>query len=179
MLQIQTGQYHSWNRRMDLGKGFYAMGGFKINVIVNNTYDVSMTEIKNSGYVTELNNWAGTQSFAGFGTFKCVNSGSGNLDFDILAMLAFEAGVKWRLNDEMFLYTGAYFDYGLNDPTKDARKSVSDYDYSSNVKADRPVDLKDFGLVSVSDRVNVMTIGVKLRLSFIRNASPYDCPRGF
>jgi hypothetical protein len=150
------------------------MGGFKLNVLVNNTYETTVEKISNAAYYPDLDNWAATQEFAGFGTFKNKNSGGGSFDFDVLAMLALEAGVKWRLNDEVFLYTGAYFDYGLNDPTKDVRTPISDYDYSNPEKNPPQIEL-----LTVADRVNLMTIGIKLRLAFIRNSSPYDCPRGF
>jgi len=180
MLHFQSGQYQSWNRRADIGKIFYAMTGFKVNVIVKNTHEMTMTKVKNLGYFPDTENWVGTQRFAGFGTANCKNSGSGSLDFDVMAMLALEAGMKWRIDDAVYLYTGIYFDYGLNDPAKDARKSMEDYDTYTKMRSTfGDIDIKDVPPLSVSDRVNLMTVGVKLRIAFIRNSSPYDCPRGF
>jgi len=181
MLQFQSGQYHSWNRSSDIGKGFYVMAGFKFNVVANHKYDITMTKVYNEGYFPDVKNKVGTQRFQGFGTANCINSGSGSLDFNILAMLALEAGMKWRLDDAVFLYTGVYFDYGLNDPTKDTRKSMESYDVYGKMKSNKigDVDIKDMPLISASDRINLMTLGIKLRLAFVKNSSPYDCPRGF
>jgi len=156
------------------------MAGLKVNIILKNTHEMTISEVKNFGYFPDIDNWVGTQRFAGFGTANCKNSGSGNLDFDVMAMLALEGGMKWRIDDAVFLYTGVYFDYGLNDPTKDARKSMESYNIYSKMKSTAgDIDIKDLPLISVSDRVNLMTIGIKLRLAFVKNSSPYDCPRGF
>jgi hypothetical protein len=68
----------------------------------------------------------------------------------------------------MFLYTGMFFDYGLNDPTKKNRKSPSDYTDPT---------INDMQLLQFSDRIHLFTFGIKLRLAFAKGAgSPMACP---
>ena len=167
MLQFQSVQSQSWSRKADLAQGFYAMMGFKFNVLLSNNYESKIASLYNMAHNLDRDNWAGTQEFAGLGHFK-GKSGSGNFGY-MHALFAFEAGMKWRVSDNMYLYTGAYLDYGLNDPSKNSRTSITDYT--------SPESLEDIALIDFSSNTHLMTIGVKLRLAFIRYSSQLSCPQ--
>ena len=82
--------------------------------------------------------------------------------------------MKWALSDKLFLYTGAYLDYGLNDIVKDSRNQNftkfgdtseglvlrnnsflnSTIGYSSNTLTQK-----------LSDKVIPVSIGLKVRLA--------------
>ena len=109
MLQYQTmPSQSSWGRSSGSQQGFYAMGGLKLNILLSNSYESSIKTLRNEAYYPDFNNWAATQNFAGLGNFK-GRKAKGNVGY-VQAMLALEAGMKWRISNEMFIYTGAYFD---------------------------------------------------------------------
>jgi hypothetical protein len=166
--QIMKNQNQMWDKRSNLNYGFYSMIGVKLNVLISNTYDSEVEALYNKAYYLDLENWAATQRFAGLGRFK-GNKGKRKMGY-VHAMFAFEAGVKWRIASNMFLYTGAYLDCGLNDPAKDNRTSASDYIF--------PDDLQEFKLLTFANRTNLMTVGVKVRLAFFRNSDhQLKCPQ--
>jgi hypothetical protein len=75
-------------------------------------------------------------------------------------------GMKWRIADNMYLYTGAYIDYGLNDPAKNNRIPTSDYIFP---------DYQELELLKFAEQTNLMTIGIKLRLAFTQNYNQLNC----
>jgi len=169
MIQFQTMQNQSgWNRRNDAKQGFYAMAGVKLNILLNNTYESKMASIYNLEHVLDLDNWADTQEFIGLGKHKGKSS-KGDFGY-VQALLAIEAGMKWRVSDNMYLYTGAYLDYGLNDPGKNSKTPLDDYDYRF------PKDMQ-LELLGFADRTNLLVIGIKLRLAFIKYFDQMSCPQ--
>ena len=168
MIQFQSRQNQTWSRKADMAQGFYAMTGIKLNVLFNSTYESRMVMQDNTAYYPDLDNWANTQLFAGLGHFK-GKSADGDFGY-IHALFTFEAGMKWRIADNMFLYTGAYLDYGLNDPSQSIRTPIADNNYID------PTNL-DYSLLEFSSQTNLMTFGVKVRLSFIKYFSQLSCPQ--
>ena len=77
-----------------------------------------MLSITNEGYYPDYDNWLTMPEFAGFGTFTNQYF-NGELKLAVTAMLAAEIGAKWKLGEKVALYTGFYFDYGLNNSLKD------------------------------------------------------------
>jgi len=164
MLQFQTKQKQYWSWTRSQKAGFYALGGIRINLLFNNKYEASVKELENHAYYTDMHNWAETQTFAKLGKFQGTNN-SGKLDFGVLVMLALETGVKWRIDNNHFIYTGVFFDCGLNNPTKDNRR-----DYTEITS---PNQLPDLGLLKFSDRLNAMAVGVKVRFAFTKRQRGY------
>ncbi len=78
-------------------------------------------------------------------------------------MLSAEAGMKWGLKNNMSLYTGIYFDYGLNNISKDKTNN------SKNLVTYQPDAPGDFvystGYQSYQKQIAPLVIGVTLRLS--------------
>ena len=102
MLQFQVGDEQQ----------FYVAVGGKIGFPVNGKYKSTST-IKNSGYYEKENcEYSEGWEFRGFGTF--AREVKGDLNFKTAFFLSFELGMKWKLNEALSLYTGAYMDYGLS-----------------------------------------------------------------
>jgi hypothetical protein len=112
-----------------------------------------------------MNNWAGTQIPQGYGEWNNIPNSEGNLDFGVLVLFACEAGMKWRIDNNIFVYTGAFFDCGLNDPIKDRRRD--DMDYTN------PRQITEVPLLKCSNKVNLMVVGVKVRFAFTRSQRPW------
>ena len=167
MLRYQTQQNTvSWRRTQDSYNGFYAMGGINAGFPLIDTYQSEITTVTNAAYFPELDNWAATQRFAGLGTFDDGIVADGDLALDLSLRLALEAGFKWRLKNNFLLYTGAFCNFGLNNTTQSTREPVR-----NNIAADR---LTDFPFITFSDKIDMLTVGVILRLAFFRK--PQNCP---
>ena len=155
-----------WNKPQHV---FYAMGGLKTSMSVNNRYKGGIKTISNKAYYPELDNWAATQKFAGLGEFD-RESAEGEFDLGLCFSLALEAGIKWRLNGYKYLYTGVFFDYGLNniDRTKINRMPIRN---DINVE-----HFTDFTFLTYPDKLQIRSIGINARLAFYRapNACKHD-----
>ena len=171
MLQFQTMEQtqSTWRhkRSSDAKAGFYGMAGVKLNVLISNTYESKVASLYNTVHIVELHNWADTQEVDDLGWYKGKPQ-KGDFGF-VQAFLAVEAGMKWRISSNMFLYTGGFLDYALNDPSKNDRKPTSDYTTSESIK--------NPSLLEISDQQNLMVVGVKLRLAFIKYSDQLSCPQ--
>jgi len=160
MLLFQTKQRHPWHWQYSK-VGFYAMGGMRMHLLFNNKYETSATKLYNAAYYVEQGVIIDTQEFAGLG-FANINSGSeGKIKFGIMASVALETGVKWRLDRNIFFYTGVYFDCGLNDPFKNDRESLGNYTSKKQIE-------KHLGILQFPDKMNLLAVGVKVRIGFWR-----------
>jgi hypothetical protein len=166
MLQFQTQQKQYWSWKQSPKANFYAMGGLKLLFLFNNKYDAHVRMLSNAAYYPEYNNWTATQIFAGYGDFKTGYSGSGKMEFGVMAMFALELGAKWWLGNNLNIYTGAFFDCGLNDPIKDSRDSYNKY--TSEASLEGLEDYEGLKILKVSDRANMIVVGIKVRFAFSR-----------
>ncbi|MDR2972746.1 MAG: hypothetical protein LBU83_12620 [Bacteroidales bacterium] len=164
MFIFQTKQKQSWSWKQDQKAAFYAMCGVKVLFLFDNKYEASVKTLRNEAYYPGMDNWATTQLFAGYGNFKGY-ANKGKMEFGVVAMLAVEMGVKWRIENNMCIYTGAFFDCGLNDPIKDSRQSSGNYT--------DPESLKDLSILKVANKNYLMAVGIKLRLAFSKRLRPY------
>ena len=81
-------------------------------------------------------------------------------DEDSFMELALEAGARSCLTSTLSLFAGVYFDYGLNNSSKDSRNRFIKYD------RDNPRDFSVNSVASLeSDPLRLMAVGLKLRLS--------------
>ncbi|MCL2289559.1 MAG: PorT family protein [Bacteroidetes bacterium] len=167
MLQFQTKQKHNRNWRKDKKSAFYVMAGAKALFLIKNDYTSNIASFSNAAYYPDFDNWIATLTTLGLGAFDNVSS-EGTLSFNVLAMVALEAGMKWRIRKNLFLYSGVYFDYGLNDPTKNGRILPGDYTTAEY--------LKNPALLKFTNRINLMTAGIKLRLAFFKPPDFEPCP---
>jgi len=151
MLQFQTRHKYYSNWKKGQKGAFYAMTGLHFLLLLDNKYEVGIQNLSNMAYYPEIDNWAGSQGFKGLGTFD-GNSNNRSLNIGVLAMFAFEAGVKWRIGAKTYLYTGAYFNYGLHDPATKYRTSTHNYI--------TPESVDSINLLRFTDRINAMATGI-------------------
>ena len=152
MLQFQS----------QLDQGFYLKGGIKAGIPLVGKYESHGAKVTNTGFYPKYDNWATGQEFAGFGVFD-EKSFDGNLELDVSLIFAFETGMKWRIGRNFSLYTGAYFDIGLNNAAKNQNMPFIAYSVSN-----APEFTANSVLSSFSNRTNIIAAGVKLRLAFRR-----------
>ena len=167
MVQFQTKQKQYLNWRRSQRAGFYAQGGIKVLFLIDNKFETRLDTMRNWAYYPDLKNWAKTQRFKGFGSFEGTTN-TGKMDFGVMVMASLEAGVKWRISSNFFIYTGAFFDCALNDPMKDNREPCEKYN--------DPLpggNLEHIPLLSFMEKANLMSVGVKLRFAFTRYQRPY------
>jgi len=159
MFQFQTKQpQENWKEEY-LNVGFYALAGVKLHLLFGRTYDANITALSNAAYYPEADNWAVTQLFAGLGEFAGKNA-DGKLGVGMLASFAIETGLKWRVGENLYLYSGLFFDCGLNDPTKNKREPVSNFVTVEN--------LPNLSLLAFYKHSVLMNAKIKLRLSLYR-----------
>lgn len=165
MLQFQHGEKNKW----------FMSAGVKIGIPVSGKYKSSASEIINKGYFYDTGNWGGeSQEFMGFGTYANYKNDE-DIDFNVVCLFSAELGMKWGLTDKMSLYTGAYFDYGLNDivkgghdrsftklvETQDGIKTLNNSILNSSIGYSNNTFTQE-----LTERVVPMAVGLKLRLSF-------------
>lgn len=163
MAQFQSGEKNK----------LYAQAGVKLGIPVKGKYKSSASEMVNKGFFHDTENWGETQEFMGFGTFTDY---SNNEDIRLRVVCFFSAdfGMKWALADKLFLYTGAYLDYGLNDIVKDSHnQNFTKFGDTTEglVPLNNSVLNSSIGYGSntltqtLSDRVIPVSIGLKVRLA--------------
>jgi len=101
-------------------------------------------------------------TFAGYGDFDNISS-DGKTKYKISAALALEAGMKWNIGSLLAVYTGAYFDYGLTNIAKE-----TPFVNYNNVE---PADFTINSAIASADKINVMAVGVKVRLALSPNGT--------
>jgi hypothetical protein len=167
MLQFQTKQNQSLNWKKGEKAGYYVMAGAKAFFHVNYKYTSEIASLNNSAYYPIFDNWIESLPEFGIGYFE-GNKVEKKLKINILAVFAFETGIKWRIGKNIYLYTGAYFDCGLHDATKKNRTPYSVYTY--------PEHLTELTLLDFAKKMNIMAAGIKIRLSIFRYITVDPCP---
>ena len=166
LFQFQTKMNQGWNWKKSQKQCYYFMTGIKLHLLFNRIYKAQITRLDNAAYYPIADNWAATQTFVGLGDFACKDA-DGIFSVGALAMFTFETGIKWRIHQNLYLYTGAYFDCGLNDPTKNYREPVSNYIDAEHLAA--------LSLLSFYNKSALMGIGIKLRLAFFKYSTVLPC----
>jgi hypothetical protein len=162
MLQFQTPRRLFYNTE----KVFYAATGVKLNYLINSQYDVEVESFRNEAHFKEINNWGGTQEFVEFGRFK-GNTSNGQFGY-FMPVFTVETGLKWYFPHRFILYTSIFFEYVLNDPTKDDRDDFNNYTSGK--------DFQNLSLLKFSNNTNLMSAGIKLRLAFVKTKRSHDLP---
>jgi hypothetical protein len=158
MFQFQTRIKNAGVWKKSQKQSFYAMAGVKLLLLFKRDYEAQVTTLYNKAYYPEVDNWAATQTFVGLGKFPGNNTDS---KFGVGAIFAvtLETGIKWRLLPNLNLYTGVFWDCGLNDPSKKLRKEVGNFT--------SPESLEKLSLLSFYKNAFLMNVGIKLRFAFI------------
>lgn len=162
MLQFQTKQDNRFHWKKSRKVNFYLMFGAKLHFLFNSKYNTAVSKLNNWAEFPDFGNEIAIQEHIGLGEFDVSNSSSstGKLDFGFMTSVAIETGVKWRVDRRVYLYTGFYFDCGINDPFKDKR-----VDHSNFTREDQ---LQDLTLMKFADGMHLLAVGIKLRVGFWR-----------
>lgn len=151
---------------------FYAIGGAKIGIPLSSKFKAEKGEISNSGYYEKENKeyFGPDYRERGFDKFSAKNKKE-DFDLNVAFTLTLETGLKWSLFNNN-LYTGLYFDYGLNDVGKGKRaKNLIEYnaqmpvDYIGNSILDSRYGEGENKSRFVT-KVAPMAFGIKLKYSF-------------
>jgi hypothetical protein len=115
---IQSNISHFSEVRGDEGAHkFYARGGLKVGIPTATRYSVRDATIHNWRYYPEADVTLSDRPVEGLGTFTDWRS-DGRIKLKTSWIASIEAGVKWGLEENVWLYTGFYIDYGLNNVNK-------------------------------------------------------------
>jgi len=138
---------------------FYAMGGFKFGIPLNQKYMYKDATLTNKAYYPELENYIIDKKDRGIGVFQGEDF-KNNLELGIAVMLSLEGGVTWKMNSNFTLFTGLYFDYGLNNLAKGNRKDFINYNL------EKPADFTTNSVLSsFTDKTKIMAIGIIIRVA--------------
>ncbi|GHU70585.1 hypothetical protein FACS189413_11120 [Bacteroidia bacterium] len=175
---------------------FYAAIGPKIGIPVKSEYETKGS-LKTTGVELNANldpitrDWYGNgQPMHGFGTTAITGKKDFPLNVNFIASI--EAGVKWKFNKDWALYSGVFFDYGLNDVRKDDNnQQLYEYGRKNLTNANAPLTFNANNILTsqqrqydlgnnqyngskqaFTDRVNTLALGLKLQLTF--GIKPFD-----
>jgi hypothetical protein len=148
-----------------LGSGstdFYAAGGFKLGFPVSAKADITpgtattsihgiledvpYTNLPNHGLVTDA----------------LLPNTEKDLELGFSATFTLEAGARFSLTDRIDLYTGLYFDYGLNSIQKTNDRHLLEYNQSNETVFIHNSVLN----TGLTDKTNLLSVGLKLRVGF-------------
>jgi hypothetical protein len=153
------------------GTGFYAALGGKIGLPMNGKYKYKYNGLTASGYYPSLNVLYEDLEYRGFGKFE-GKSGKNDLDFKTAFILSAETGMKLSLGKKLFLYTGVYADYGLNDIVKDKKnKKLLPYNNENPLNPNNNSMLNSeytyyWNKKPFAGKVIPLAVGIKLKVSF-------------
>jgi outer membrane protein OmpA-like peptidoglycan-associated protein len=165
MLQFQTGEKHQ----------LYAAAGGKVGLpLGGRDAACHVSTMQNSGYYAYEDYEYTTQQFMGFGTFTDIDA-KDKLSFKTAFFISMEMGAKWKLTEKLYLYTGVYLDYGLNNivetrliaslPTFVAYNTANPSDFA--VKSIFHSQYTQNGVAqSFTDKITPIAAGLKFRLVF-------------
>lgn len=149
---------------LPLGGGstrFFASGGFKLGFPVTAKADITPGTATTLGYYAHEDITYVNLPQHGFVNNAKLPDVSRDIDLGFSASLALETGVRFALTDKIGLYTGLYFDYGLNSIQKVNDRHLLEYDVA-NESSFRYSSVLNTVL---TDKVNLLSIGLKLRIS--------------
>lgn len=149
---------------------YLALGG-RLGIPVGSKYKTSEIAYTASAYYPQYDLLLEGPPSQGLGSLY-GQSYTNDISFKTYFALSAEMGVKWMIADQFSLYTGLYFDYGLNDispngenlnlliynqrqPSKLTNNSILSSLYS-----------QDDYIKKATDKVTPLAIGIKLRLAF-------------
>lgn len=132
----------------------YFMGGLKLGIPLSSKYNQSVAQYTTTGYSYLTAQTHANEPEYGFSTYNNQSAG-GTLDLKFNVSLALEAGYEWSFANNRRLYTGIYFDYGLNSIASAEKAPVVSYNAANPAQ---PIHSS-----ITSDKINAMALGVMVR----------------
>ncbi len=152
MLQFQTTGKHK----------FYIAGGGKIAFPVSTTYNADSYTLQTNGVFPDGRTY---DDLPQYGLGKFDKSSKGDLDLDLVYFVSLETGVKWGLCKKNSLYTGVYFDYGLNNIQKISEKDFVEYTGNTDIKTNSAIQSNVNG-TNLVDKISPLALGIKVKYAF-------------
>jgi hypothetical protein len=148
---------------------FYVSGGFKFGFPISATANIAPCTVTTLGDTDdELGDYIDLTSH-GLDKDISIPATKEDIELGFSIALALETGVRFTLTDKIGLYTGLYFDYGLNSIQKVNDKHPLEYDikhlHDSDAKNKRPFFYYSVLNTGLVDKVNLLSIGLKVKIS--------------
>jgi len=149
---------------------YFSIGG-KVGIPLKSTHKMYSSNFTTSGYYPQYELLVEEPKDLGFGTFA-RNEQEQDIDLNIAYVASAEAGMKWSLGYYLSLYTGIYFEYGLNDIKKESTDKAlllynasnpSDYKLNSMWES-KYID--NAGGKTIVQKVRPASLGIKVRFTF-------------
>jgi hypothetical protein len=145
-----------------LGSGstsFYAAGGIKLGLPVSAKATISRGSITTTGYYAYEDQTYENLPQHAFVTGQAISKQKTDIDLGVATILSLEAGLRFSLSDKLGLYTGLFFDYGLNNIRKSKNKHVVEY---------HPVQFRYNTVLNTEmvDKINLTSVGIKVKIAF-------------
>ncbi|MCL2417425.1 MAG: OmpA family protein [Bacteroidales bacterium] len=149
--------------QLNFGERFYTKAGFKFGIPVMGRFSAE-GEVHNRAWYPSLANYAPDFTPMGLGRFS--KEADGNIDLGFSAMLALEAGMRFRVSETLRLHAGVFFNYGLNNIYRGDQNQTFAVQETAN-------GLQSFQKNSIltqftnnSQHVRPVAVGINLRLAF-------------
>jgi hypothetical protein len=150
---------------------YYASGGLKFGFPVSAKADIASCKTTAQGlkgyFAYEDIEYTNLPQH-GFGSNTELPKVSKDLDLGFSLALALETGARFTLTDKIALYTGLYFDYGLNNIQKTSDKHIIEYNASDVSNASNTFSFGRHSVLDTAavDKINLLSVGLKVRISF-------------
>ncbi|MDR1974866.1 MAG: hypothetical protein LBQ31_09420 [Bacteroidales bacterium] len=153
---------------------FYTNVGFKVGIPVRAELNVSSMNMTSSGYYYNYENEIFMPAFMGYGNFDVGGTTASKIKLNVSILANVELGMRWHLyNNALFLYTGLYCDYGLNNIVPAAsNNSNSTGDHLINYNPEDPTAFTSNSLLFAKDedgarmvkRIAPLAAGLRIRI---------------
>jgi len=152
--------------RAPFGSGstsFYAAGGLKLGLPLSAKTLITSKNTTSGHYLYEDQTYENLPQH-GFISDVGISMMKSDVDLGFSTMLSLEAGLRFSLSEKTGLYTGLFFDYGLNSIQKSNDKHVVEYQPSA------PSLFKNNSILNTGmvDKINLMSVGIKVKIAFGR-----------
>ncbi len=153
------------------GRKFYAALGGKIGIPIQCNYKSTGDYLTKGHYIFTQTTFEDMPEH-GYNFYDDLKADE-KLKLDLNFQLSGELGYKWLMKDDLYLYTGVYCDYGLNDirKTKNSPDRVLQYNRENPVKyiinsIAESQYTNEKGTYNYMKKMNTLSFGLKVKLAF-------------
>jgi len=169
MFQIPLMLYHQ-SKITESRRQYFGAVGVKAGIPLKGKYR-STASLSNAGEYEFENSLYDSQEFMGFGNFPNRKTKDA-WDFKAAFFLSAEAGIKWNLRENRSLYTGIYFDYGLNNIMNSQSVSKMPTIVKHNIESPPAFTVNSVFHSrytqerAFTNKITPIAVGIKVRLAF-------------
>lgn len=164
MFHFQTGRQYK----------FYAKLGGKVAFPINTSAKAGKYELSTKGYFPQEGRTYDDLPQYGFGTFEYLKRKMNVENFKLHYIASAEMGLKWKIRVKNSLYTGIFFDYGLNNiQTKNDKTFVMtmfspQMQPTQDKPAMSPLIESSYSNGHFTGEIVPLAVGLKLRFTFLQ-----------